>query len=179
MKHLKIAKMKRIKFLTLGLMFVTLAACNEKKSAEKAPEAAENPVVETAVTTKMNLVGSWELIAIHTADTADTADKKLEDLFPGKKPTLNFEGNAMVHGTDGCNNITGEYEMKENNGIAIGDKLAATRMFCEGVADFAFTKGLTEVTSFEITESALLFKNGDQVVMEFKQITPAIDQEVK
>ncbi|WP_410880607.1 META domain-containing protein [Myroides sp. DW712] len=167
--------MKRIKFLTLGLLFITVAACNEKKSAEKALEA-ENAAVETTVTTKMNLVGSWELIAIHTTDTAD---KELEDLFPGKKPTLNFEGNAMVHGTDGCNNITGEYEMKENNGIAIGDKLAATRMFCEGVADFAFTKGLTEVTSYEITESALLFKNGDQVVMEFKQITPVIDQEVK
>lgn len=176
MKHLKIAKMKRIKVLTVGAMILALAACNEKKSTEQAPEAAAAPVVETAVTTKMSLVGSWELIAIHTADTAD---KKLEELFPGKKPTLNFEGNAMVHGTDGCNNITGEYEMKENNGIAIGDKLAATRMFCEGVADFAFTKGLTEVTNYEITESALIFKNGDQVVMEFKQITPAIDQEVK
>lgn|GEM_PF-291092 len=176
MKDLKIAKMKRTKVWAIGIMILALAACNEKKSTEKAPETAESLTVETAVTTQMNLVGSWELIAIHTADTAD---KQLDELFPGKKPTLNFEGNAMVHGTDGCNNITGEYEVKENNGIAIGDKLAATRMFCEGVADFAFTKGLTEVTNYEITESALIFKNGDQVVMEFKQITPAIDQEVK
>ncbi|WP_236594033.1 META domain-containing protein [Myroides odoratus] len=168
--------MKRMRVLTAGLMVLALTACNEKKSTENAPEAAAAPVVETTVTTKANLVGSWELIAIHTEDTAD---KKVEDLFPGKKPTLNFEGESMVHGTDGCNNITGEYEVKEYNGIAIGDKLAATRMFCEGVADVAFTKGLTEVTNYEITESALLFKKGDKVVMEFKQITPAIDQEVK
>ena len=164
--------MKRMKVLVAGLMILTLAACNEKKSTEKAAEVAETPVVETTVTKKMNLVGSWELIAIHTEDTAD---KKIEELFPGKKPTLNFEGDAMVHGTDGCNNISGEYEIKENNGISIGDKLAATRMFCEGVADFAFTKGLTEVTNYEITESALIFKNGDKIVMEFKQITPVID----
>ncbi len=172
MKYLKIAKMKRMKVLTAALMVLALTACNEKKSTEKAPDAAETPVVETAVTTKMNLVGSWELIAIHTEETAG---KSLEELFPGKKPTLNFEGDSSVHGTDGCNTITGEYERKDQNGISIGDKLAATRMFCEGVADAAFTKGLTEVANYEITESALLFKNGDKVVMEFKQITPVID----
>lgn len=169
--------MKKIKMLTMGLLVLTLASCNEKKGTEKAPELeVETPVVETAVTTKANLFGSWELVAIHTEDTAD---KKIEELFPGQRPTLSFEGNLMVHGNDGCNTLTGEYEVKENNGIVIGDKLGATRMFCEGVADVAFTKGLTEVTNYEITESALLFKNGAKVVMEFKQINPDIQQEVK
>ncbi len=168
--------MKKIKFLTVGLMALALTACNEKKSTEKAPETVEEPVVETAVITKAKLFGSWELIAIHTEETTD---KKIEDLFPGKRPTLSFEGNLMVHGNDGCNNLNGEYEIKENNGIVIGDKLASTRMFCDGVSDFAFTKGLTEVTNYEITESALIFKKGDQVVMEFKQISPDIQPEVK
>lgn len=168
--------MKKIKILTAGVVFLALAACNEKKEIEKAPDTVVEPVVEATVITKGKLFGSWELIAIHTTDTAD---KKVEELFPGKKPTLNFEGNLMVYGNDGCNNLTGEYEMKDNNGIAIGDKLASTRMFCEGVSDFAFTKGLSEVTNYEITESALLFKKGDKVVMEFKQVTPAIQQEVK
>ncbi|MBB1149559.1 MULTISPECIES: META domain-containing protein [unclassified Myroides] len=168
--------MRKIKFLTVGVLVLALAACNEKKTTEKALESTDKPAVETAVTTKANLFGSWELIAIHTQETAD---KKLEELFPGKKPMLSFEGNLMVHGNDGCNALTGTYEVKENNGISIGDKLGATRMFCEGVADAAFTKGLTEVTNYEITESALLFKNGDKVVMEFKQIHPDIEQEVK
>lgn len=169
--------MKKIKILTVALMVLALAACNEKKGTEKAPEStADTPAVETAVTTKANLFGSWELVAIHTEETAD---KKIEELFPGKRPSLSFEDNLMVHGNDGCNALTGAYEVKENNGIAIGDKLGATRMFCEGVSDVAFTKGLSQVTNYEITESALLFKNGDKVVMEFKQIDPAIQQEVK
>ena len=168
--------MKKMKFVAMGLMALAMVACNEKKTTEKAPESADEPVEETAITTKANLVGSWELIAIHTAETAD---KKLEELFPGKKPALNFEGNLMVHGNDGCNNLTGEYELKDNNGIAIGEKLASTRMFCDGVSDVVFTKGLTEVTNYEITESALIFKNGDKVVMEFKQVSPDIQPEVK
>ncbi|MGG5507977.1 MULTISPECIES: META domain-containing protein [unclassified Myroides] len=176
MKDLKIAKMKKMKFLTVGLMALALTACNEKKTTEKASENVDEVGVETAVTTQAKLFGSWELISIHTEETTD---KKIEDLFPGKRPTLNFEGNLMVHGNDGCNNLTGEYELKENNGIVIGDKLASTRMFCEGVSDFAFTKGLTEVTNYEITESALLFKKGNEVVMEFKQVSPDIQPEVK
>ncbi len=163
--------MKKMNVLIAALLVMTLTACNEKKSTEQAPttETIETPVVEKVVAAQENLFGSWELIAIHTEETAD---KKVEELFPGKKPTLNFEGNLKVHGTDGCNNLTGEYEIKANNEIVIGDKLAATRMFCEGVSDFAFTKGLIEVTNYEITESALIFKKGDKILMEFKQIKP-------
>ncbi|WP_158210853.1 META domain-containing protein [Myroides phaeus] len=161
--------MKKTVLMLAFAFSVAFVGCNDKKEAKEevtTEQEATTDVTKEATAEVESINQAWELAAI---TTADTEGKTLDELFPNKKPALTFEGTDSVHGTDGCNNITGTYEAKENNGIAIGDKLAATRMFCEGVSDVAFNKALQSATSYEIKDGELNFIAADKVVLKFKK----------
>lgn len=46
-------------------------------------------------------------------------------------PSLTFESDGRVHGTDGCNRLMGDWA--EEGATVTFDKLASTMMFCDGV----------------------------------------------
>lgn len=163
--------MKKTALMLAFALSIVFVGCNDKKENKEEVTTEQEATTETAAATdNSELNQAWELAAI---TTADTEGKTLEELFPGKKPALTFEGTDSVYGTDGCNSITGTYEAKENNGIAIGDKFAVTRMFCEGVADAAFHTALQSTTSYEVKDGELNFIAGDKVVLKFKKVEAA------
>lgn len=51
-----------------------------------------------------------------------------------QEPALTFESDGTLHGTDGCNNLMGNYTT-EGSKVSFGG-LASTMMFCEGVDDW-------------------------------------------
>ncbi|MTG98320.1 META domain-containing protein [Myroides albus] len=160
--------MKKTVFILASILSFAVVSCKDKQATTETPETnQETTQTEVQVEkTESKLTGSWELLAV---TTPAAEGKTVDQLFPNKKPSLTFSGENQLNGNDGCNNIMGEYESKENNGIAIGDKLAATKMFCEGVADTVFMQGLTSVTKYDIVGDELLFISGDIVVMKFKK----------
>ncbi len=163
--------MKKTALMLAFALSIVFVGCNDKKENKEEVKTEQEATTETATTTEnSDLNHSWELTAI---TTADSEGKTLEQLFPGKKPALTFEGTDSVHGNDGCNSLTGGYEAKENNGIAIGDKFAVTKMYCEGVSDNAFHTALQSVTSYEIKDGELNFIAGDKVVLKFKNVDAA------
>ncbi|WP_267739682.1 META domain-containing protein [Myroides injenensis] len=159
---------KTVLFLALALS-VSLVSCKDKKET-KAEEKTEQTTTTAEVKKDNGLLQSWELVSI---TTPDAAGKTIDELFPNAKPALTFQDEEVVFGTDGCNNISGSYEAKGNNGIAIGEKLAVTKRFCEGVADTTFLNALSLATTYDIVEDELLFNSGDIVIMKFKKVDAA------
>lgn len=74
------------------------------------------------------------------------------------KPSLVFEEDGTLHGSDGCNNLMGQYE--ESGSEATFDGLASTLMFCEGVDTW-----LVGGTSASVTDGMLTVFNeaGDEI----------------
>ncbi|WP_010252469.1 META domain-containing protein [Myroides injenensis] len=159
---------KTVLFLALALS-VAFVSCKDKKET-KTEETIEQTTTTVETEKDNGLLKSWELVSI---TTPDASGKTVEELFPNAKPALTFEDEEKVFGTDGCNNISGSYEAKENKGIAIGEKLAVTKRFCEGVADTTFLNALSLATNYDIVEDELLFTSGDIVIMKFKKVDAA------
>ncbi|MDM1376279.1 META domain-containing protein [Myroides marinus] len=133
-------------------------------SCKTAGEITETPV-EKKVDMRKQLDGEWVLSSI---TTPSTAGKDFKALFSMKTPTLNFEvkGNK-VFGNDGCNNIHGSFEVKVGNVIKLGDKMASTMMFCDGVADREFMDALKSTTNYDIVDEKLVLRSGDIIVLTF------------
>ena len=149
-----------------SVLLLSFVACNKKEKAQDGESIATEVVEEEIIVTE-GLSGSWELSEINTEDAKG---KTLIELYPENLPSLTFEGDLQVNGNDGCNNLMGTYDLSDNNGIAIGEKLASTRMFCQGVADVAFNKALLEVNNYAIDGDALVFKSNDNVLLKFKKV---------
>lgn len=146
--------------LLLAIMAFTVACNTTKKTTTKTDET-----VEITNVTEEELQGNWTLDFI---DSANQKGKKLNEMFPNKLPNLNFNtSDSTVYGSDGCNRISGSYEVKNGNEISIGDKLASTMMACQGVEDHAFNQTLSKATKFTISDGKLLFLSDDVVIMRF------------
>ena len=145
------------------LMVAILAftvACNTTKNKTESTKTTE-----VTVTNKEDLQGGWTL---EFMDSTTANGKKLNEMFPNKLPNLNFNtADSTVFGTDGCNRISGGYEVKNDNQIIIGDKLASTMMACNGVDDYAFKQALSKATKFTISDGKLLLLSDDIVIMRF------------
>lgn len=152
-----IAMKKSLLIAVCGISLLTIG-CKTTQNAQGKSE-------QTMSQNGESLEGAWELAVITTPETSGNS---LTELYPNKTPRLIFETKEnKVYGNDGCNNLSGTYDPKADNGIKIGDKLAATLMYCDGVADGAFMEGLKSVTKFDIQGDELLFISGDIVVMKF------------
>jgi len=92
---------------------------------------------------------------IETAYNNDTIKK------PNEKEafTLTFE-DGRVHGRTDCNRFNGAYTVDDHN-IQFDDKMAMTKMYCEGSQESEFVKMLLEVRSF-------LFTSKGELIFEIK-----------
>lgn len=111
------------------------------------------------------LLGSgWELEAI------SNTDKSFEELFPGKKPYLEFDQEGSVKGNSGCNGYTSEYKISENQ-MSFGEPGPTTMMYC-GEGENMFRDALKKITHYEVddegklklvseSETLLIFKASD------------------
>ncbi|MCC9044424.1 META domain-containing protein [Myroides sp. M-43] len=152
--------MKKTLLLLSGVLALSVVSC---KTAGEI--TTSTPVVEKKVDMSKNLEGEWILSSI---TTPATAGKDLKTLYSMKTPSLKFEvKDKKVYGNDGCNNIHGSFEVKGSNEIKLGDKMASTMMFCEGVADRDFVNGLQSVTNYDVVDGKLLLRSGDIIIMTF------------
>ena len=157
------------KNILLVAILAFTVACNTTKKSTSTP----NETVEMSTSEEKDLQGSWNLDFI---DSATTNGKQIKDLFPQGMPNLTFNTSEhTVSGTDGCNRINGAYEVKNNNEINIGDKLASTMMACQNVGDRVFIQALSKTTKFTITDGKLVFLADDVVVMRFTQDEVSLD----
>lgn len=69
-----------------------------------------------------------------SADTESVSGTTWGDPTAKNTPSLTFESDGKVYGTDGCNRLTGGWN--EEDGTINFDTLASTMMFCEGVDDW-------------------------------------------
>lgn len=152
--------MKKTLLLLSGVFALTVTSC-------KTAGEITTVQVEKTVDMSKHLEGEWVLSSI---TTPSTTGKEMKTLFSMKQPSLKFEvKDKKVYGNDGCNNIHGSFELKANNGIAVGDKMASTMMFCEGVADRDFMQGLKTVTNYDVVDGQLILSSGDVVIMTFNK----------
>ncbi|WP_437922315.1 META domain-containing protein [Sphingobacterium sp. LRF_L2] len=108
------------------------------------------------------LIGTWELDYISGSKIA------LDGLFPGKKPTINFDlDEGRVNGNGGCNNYNGSVEINETK-IKFGP-LMSTKMACEGNGEAVFFSTMQKVNTFSVDEKTLQFIMGDIVIMRFQR----------
>ncbi|WP_350348120.1 META domain-containing protein [Agromyces sp. G08B096] len=91
---------------TAAAAVLALAGCAGSPSGGAGPAS-------TPTTSAADVVGTW-------GDAADSS-----------APSLSLTEDGGLTGTDGCNRLTGTWEL-DDDGIEFGD-LASTRMFCEGV----------------------------------------------
>ena len=96
-------------------------------------------------------VGSW-------GDTSDTAE-----------PSLTLDENGSLSGTDGCNRLTGEWRLEDDD-IVYFDGVASTRMACPDVD--TWLEGLSQAT---ISGSTMTISGGDGA--EIGQLQRTSDEE--
>lgn len=65
------------------------------------------------------------------------------------KPSLIFEEGGQLHGSDGCNNLMGGYDISGAEVQFIN--IASTMMFCEGVDDWLSQAATAQVTDTSLT----------------------------
>ncbi|MFB9293203.1 META domain-containing protein [Persicitalea jodogahamensis] len=110
-----------------------------------------------------SLSGSWE------ANTVTGGPAPFDQLYPDKKPTLNFDLTAnRVSGTTGCNQFSGPIKI-DGKQIQFSDQMVMTRMMCPGEGEATFLKTLKSVNRFALSPDVktLTLLNGDIAVMRF------------
>lgn len=130
--------MKRIKFLTLLCVTMTLGSCN-------------NSIPTDA------LQGEWKLVTMGTTAVTDEA-----------QPTLQLNLKEMkVNGSDSCNTFMGGIANITDKDLVFGE-LATSLMLCPEttmqVAD-AFSSAMKKVTKYEVKDKQLLLKDDKGTVL--------------
>ncbi len=152
--------MKSKILIAIAAMGILSFSCKTTKSTTKESNVKE-----------MNydkLEGGWTLESIVVPGTEG---KKVTDLYPNKMPSINFDiPQQKVYGNNGCNSYNGPLEVRENKSLKIGaERMATTMMFCEGVDDRSFMKGLSMVTDYKIEGDKLLLIHDSVVIMIFEK----------
>src|SRR5690606_8121163 len=106
----------------------------------------------------------WEL------DYMSMASAPVEELFPTKKPTLEFDiKEETLTGNGGCNSYSSTYQLD-------GHKLkfsaiASTKMACPALeGESMYFKNLQGISSFSVNDDQLTLITDDIAVLRFKKI---------
>ncbi len=93
-----------------------------------------------------SMEGDWEVFEIAGFEN-----------LTNKKPTFSIK-NGKINGNNGCNNFGGNFELMENNAIAI-DNLFSTKMFCIETANLetAFMGALHKATTLKLENTDVTF----------------------
>ena len=118
---------------TVALATLGLAACS---SAGDTSTETGTETGTTTQTTNNEVVGSW-------------GDPGVKD-----KPSLEFNADGTVSGSDGCNQLTGSWT--EDGGVISFGPLASTKMACEGA-----TPWLVDPASATVKGDVLTVSNSD------------------
>jgi heat shock protein HslJ len=112
-------------------------------------------------------------LEMHTwtwVETAYNNDTVKRPNVPNEKEafTLTF-ADGRVQGTTDCNGFSGAYTADERK-IRFDDKMAMTKMYCEGSQETEFVKMLLEVRSYFLTSKGQLILEikFDSGVMKFR-----------
>lgn len=162
--------MKKIVFIGILMAFMGLQSCESSKpmtEKENTTQSTTNSAESSSLVQPSEpLLGKWQLEYMNPILGKDINHYKIQ------KPYLNFVDKEKVAGNNGCNNIAGSYESDDRKIHFPTQKFGATRMFCEGVDEAAFLKGLAKTTHYAVMDDGQkLVLNGDDIVMlSFKKI---------
>ena len=125
-----------------------LAACRGGPApgvVEEPSARLEGPVVEQR----------WNLLLVGTSERLDMPER----------PYFVIDGEGRVSGSDGCNRLTGQAALGENQRIAFTE-LATTRRACPRAEDAARVTGMLEnAYRYLIDHDRLVFFGPDQRVL--------------
>lgn len=150
-----------MKSLFYTLAFLVIVACN---SSEQAPventQPASNPAF-SKVENDLHDIWALDWMAGIYMDSVT---------FMKGIPTLElYPKDSSVLGHTGCNQLNGKIVLSANNGLRF-DKLATTKMFCQGAYEPVFLDNLTKTTRYVREDLMLLFLQDDMVIMRFKKV---------
>jgi heat shock protein HslJ len=150
-----------MKSLFYTLAFLVLVACN---SSEQAPVDNTKSASDSAPSQVENdLHDIWALDWM-TGINMDSVT------FMKGTPTLElYPKDSSVLGHTGCNQLNGRLVLTANKGLRF-DKLATTKMFCQGANEPVFLDNLTKTTRYVREDLMLLFLQDDMVIMRFKKV---------
>ena len=102
----------------------------------------------------------WKAMSFYDTDIKAT----------NKEAYINFEKNASVNGSLGCNNFFGTFKIDEKN-ISFS-KMGSTRMLCKDMkTEYYFSKVLHDTKKYEIKGKTLNFFNDkDKKISTFKAV---------
>lgn len=114
--------------------------------------------------TEKSLAGGWELNYISAEDDLFS----FEELYPGRKPTLNFDlRETKISGNTSCNSFSGELKIKDNQ-LDFSQPMVMTKMLCEGAGEAKFLEMLKKVDTYSISEdNVLALLSGDRAILRF------------
>lgn len=144
-------------FLFLFILLAAGSAVSCKSARHKKQQAQ----------TEKSLKGNWELTYIATGDDLFS----FEELYPGRKPTLNFDiKEGKISGNTGCNSFFNDGLRIDGNKIDfITGSMIMTKMLCEGAGEAKFLEMLAKVDAYSISEdNVLALMSGDIAIMRFK-----------
>lgn len=81
-------------------------------------------------------------------------------------PYINFTTDNKVTGNSGCNGFSGSYNLNDMGGMNIS-RVAATKMYCEGVKEGEFFEMLERVTMSKARKDKLMLFGGTKEVLTF------------
>ncbi|MEQ6888451.1 META domain-containing protein [Halomonas sp. CS7] len=141
-----IKTLRNIALLAAGTLL--LAACRGGPAPEVVDEPSarlEGPVVEQR----------WNLLLVGTSERLDMPTR----------PYFVIDGEGRVSGSDGCNRLTGQAALGDNQRIAFTE-LATTRRACPRAEDAARVTGMLEnAYRYLIDHDRLVFFGPDQRVL--------------
>ena len=139
--------MSKIVFIIVFIC-MSLTSCSTSKTAVK----------------EVSIEGTWELNYITGPKIA------FNGLFPGKKPTINFNlKDNKITGNNSCNQYFGALIL-DGAKINFKDaKIGMTMMACEGDGDSVYMEALNKVESYKIADNGntLNLLIGNVVMMRF------------
>lgn len=119
-----------------------------------------NTVTDTLKFYRVSLNGKWYL------NKLNTTKKKLDDLFPYKKPFINIDINSNhISGFTACNSVNANILIFQNT--MKFNHVTSTKMFCDGTGEKDFTNALEKVTNYELKGTRLILFEDNKIIMEF------------
>ncbi len=147
--------MKQNLFIILVILIFAQCTINKKSSSTVSSNSqSDNNSTQQVISSKNSqekqLNGSWNF------DYFTMHDQKVSMMFPLNVPVLNFDvkGNKFS-GSAGCNNISGNIQIKGNNQLQFLEPMIMTRMACNARGESIFVEYLKQIQAYNIEDQIL------------------------
>ncbi len=144
-----------ISSIVIILFFLFSVSCVSTQKEKEKPTTNDSPKTTDP---NVNLLPTyWKLIELN--------GKKITD-YPAQnhEPFIRLKENKEVHGTGGCNSMSGHFELKGESEISFSE-IIATEMACQGMElESDFYPFLSMVRSYAIRDSTLTLSNSERTI---------------